>query len=87
MTGIQDCGIDPIAHKRGSDLQVGDKVSVWWKPKGAMIKEIRPYKSSLSHLFPEGASVGHFEKNPSPMAPKDYAPMVIDYGHHYPIMP
>ena len=85
--GIQDCGIDPIGYKSGRDLKVGDKVSVWWKPKGAMVKALYPYTGKLGHLFPEGVQWGDFDKDPTPRAPKDRATMVVSDSERYPIMP
>jgi len=87
LNGIQDCGVDPIEWRAGRDLAIGDKVSVWWMPKGALLLEVLPYKSQLAHLFSDGAYMGRFSKVPSPAAPKPYCDMVVDRAASYPIMP
>lgn len=74
-------------HKLGRDLKVGDVVSVWWKPNGATLYSLEPYRGPLAYLFePAGSQVGMFAKDPSPGAPKDRCPMTVDNAMSYPVV-
>ncbi len=81
--GIQDCGVDPIGYVRSNDLKVGDKVSVWWKPKGAVVIALLPYRGRFNFVH----GIARISRDPTPMAPNPYAEMSLTDGMTFPIMP
>ena len=44
----------------GSELRVGDTISVWWRPNRDTITSLRPYNGKLAYLFPTGAQLADF---------------------------
>lgn len=52
---------------RGSDLRVGDVIAVWWNGGNDTITSIRPTKTMLTDVFPEGIKVATFVFNRSGM--------------------
>jgi hypothetical protein len=86
MDGIQDCGIDPIAYKSGKDLVIGDRISVYWRPRGAALLHKLPYKSRMK-VFPEGSFIGAFEKAPYDLSNARFTSIVINPEQFYAVMP
>lgn len=86
MSGIQNCGVEPLHYVRGCELRIGDKVSVWWMPKGSRVLGVRDYDNAFSReMWPEGARILNFE------APQNRihqsAEMTVPNADHYAIMP
>lgn len=48
-------------QKRGDELKVGDSVSVWWMPDGAVLLGLRPYTGPFTNLGFH--SIGKFQSN------------------------
>jgi hypothetical protein len=49
-----------MRYKQGSELEVGDTISVWWKGRRDTITHLTPYTGPLSGLFPSGARIAEF---------------------------
>ena len=65
---------------RGSEIKVGDRISVWFMSKnGAEVLAIKPYVGTLDHLWPEGARIVLFRSN----TPSGSTPMTVPGNSTY----